>query len=154
MTMSCSLCVRCLFISWSQVYVLYYQTEMTMVGSSSCVKINSTSTCKVNRTVQDQPLISLAKLKLLAEVRFQKHTWDFMKFRNMPGIACMLPGIVVQVFFRCSVDLSSYNPLFSQILWQGKIHIDSCICVIFFSLNSYPNVITSLQTSHLTNTER
>lgn len=82
MTMNRSLCVRCLFISWSQVYVIDYQTKMTMVDSSGAMsRPIQCQVVKLTGSVQGQHLpFSVLKLSF----------WQRHDLRNIPGIISIL----------------------------------------------------------------
>lgn len=77
-TVNRSLCARCLFISWSQVCVTYYQTRMTMVDSSGGMSRSILSQLvKLTGSVQFQnPPFPVLKLSF----------WQRQDFRNIPGI--------------------------------------------------------------------
>lgn len=81
-TINRSLRVRCLFSSWSQWYVIDYQTKMTMVDASGAMsRPIQCQLVKLTRSVQGQHLlISVLKLSL----------WQMHGFRNIPGITSIL----------------------------------------------------------------
>lgn len=79
-TMSCSLCVGCLFSSWSQVYIIYHQTKMTIVGFSGIVSRSiQLQLIKLKEPVLAScPSFPLLKTRPLAEARLIKHTWNLL----------------------------------------------------------------------------
>jgi len=76
-TMSCSLCVGCCVISWNQVYFIYHQNKMTIVGASGAMSRSiQLQLANLKESIQaSHPSCPLLKIRPLAEAWFKKHTW-------------------------------------------------------------------------------
>lgn len=153
-TVNRSLCARCLFISWSQVCVTYYQTRMTMVDSSGGMSRSILSQLvKLTGSVQFQnPPFPVLKLSF----------WQRQDFRNIPGILCIRAHSVAWLSSKY-IKINSH-PLYlryygeaktKKIIWREEKYLNKWfpLCGFHWRCMQRPSR-TSYQTSHRTNTER